>query len=289
MKLFTNLCYTIALLGLVACSNSNSEGTDENGKSNVKENLPPVLSFYDAITPDQGKTFTDIVEVSSFTIAQEGEDYMAIWADPSSITKEKIQWVKNLEDGKKYEFLGKSDAGEITYTLTKVNGEGIWMLTNSENEYKGYICDANAVALYEKEEETEEVTSTDSPKDMIAALGGISWIQLTEQEGGFVIFNECMYGSGGLAFDEDGKWIEFSGGGDAATSDIIGIEKKGDDTFVFKIKNDMGDEELSYTIMQAGGGMIIVDPGGDFERTYISTNKANTVSTVNEECDEEGM
>ncbi|HYG02961.1 MAG TPA: hypothetical protein VD927_10990 [Chryseosolibacter sp.] len=114
---------------------------------------------------------------------------------------------------------------------------------------------------------------------------GLEWIPLTKQGSEWIIYEECMYGSGGLTFDENGKWLELSGGGDANSHDIKRIEKTNDGIEMTYLHALTGNTIVNSIGFLNGDIMVMESDNG--EARYVLKSSASKVKTVTQECDEE--
>lgn len=125
----------------------------------------------------------------------------------------------------------------------------------------------------------------DTPKQIVASIGN-KWIELTKEEGEWIIYNECRYGSGGMYFDEHAGWVEFSGGGDAWSSTILEMKRLDYNKILLKLKSELSGTQSEIIITSTGEDMIIFNEGEENERAFVLSSATNLVRTVDEECDE---
>lgn len=281
------LCATL----LWSCGNDNSESIaiEEIEKDNVTfidGDTPPVTNFYEVNMASDGKTPESLSD-NTFKITVDHDLYWAEWKYGNEEDFEEIKAITEIEAGAIYDLETMGAEGIASFTITKVNEDGIWLMTNSRNDHKGYLCDTDAAINFEDNQNNGN--ADDTPKQIIASIGQ-QWIALTEQDGDWIIYNECRYGSGGLNFDEGGEWLEFSGGGDAHSSEIV--EMKRIDYNKIKIKygdQSFGDSNREDILTITGEDIIILNEGTENEEAFILGASMHLVETVDEECDEEDM
>ncbi len=280
--------YGVGVTVLLACSNpepttgtNNDQAvTSEKLVTEIKGELLPVLNFYEVSMQDDGQTFGEYAG-GTFNIILNDNIYSAVWiSDNNDEDSEEIKVITEKTPGETYEFQTSSG----TYTITMLNKDGIWLMTNSNNDHKGYLCDTDAAIMYESEESNRD--PDDTPVQIIADMGQ-KWVALSKEFDRWIIFNECRYGSGGIYFEEDGSWIEFSGGGDAWSKAILEMQRTEYDQISLKLGDESGENTEDFTIRLAKDNIIIFNEGTENERGYILNSATDLVETVNEECDEE--
>jgi len=293
VKLHSTLFLSLVILLFTACGNDEAnndiyddETTDEEFQTRIEGDVPPAMIFYEVnMTPDR-KSVESLSE-NTFMISADQGVYWAEWEYADELDSEEIYAIIEKTAGHAYELQTTTLHGEgASYVITKLNDEGIWTMTNSENDHVGYLCDMDAADFYAKESNVGN--AEDTPEEIVARLGN-KWIELTKEGEEWIIYNECRYGSGGMYLDETGSWIEFSGGGDADSKDIVEMIRIDYNKIKVTFREDVIGVNPIITLTSTGEDMLIMDEGTDNERAFILSSASDLVRTVNEECDEEDL
>jgi hypothetical protein len=286
---FYLLFLPLSILFFTACGNDTSENSSNDGNKTEEEfhtklegKLPTSMSFYEVNMAEDKKTINSLSE-GTFEITTDKGIYWANWKYGDEEDQEEIKVLTEKEPKSVYQFQTIGEEGASTYTITKINEDGIWVMTNSNNNHKGYLCDMDAAIIYE-ESQTEDILD-DTPQEIIASLG-LDWIALTKQDGKWIIYNECRYGSGGLHFDENGEWLEFHGGGDAYSKEILEMKRIDYNVIQIKYKGEFDEEGYDVTFTSTGEDIIILNEGSESESAFLLRSSPIVIETVDEECDE---
>lgn len=146
------LSLSLSCLFFTGCGNANSENHSSNDNATeeidmttqIEGFLPPVMSFYEVDLQEDGQTVISDSE-STFNITKDKEVYWAKWKYEAGEEVEKIQLITEKTPGSAYELKTQSSGGSTIYTISKVNEDGVWVMTNSNNDHFGYLRDKNAV------------------------------------------------------------------------------------------------------------------------------------------------
>jgi hypothetical protein len=286
---FSLLFVPLFILFFAACGNDASENSITDGNTpedelhnKIEGKLPPAMSFYEVNMAEDEQTVNSLSE-NTFKIIIDNGDYWANWKYGNEEDHEEIIALTEKEPNTIYQFQTIGEEGSSTYTITKINEDGLWVMTNSNNNHKGYLCDMDAAIIYE-ESQAEDILD-DTPQEIVASLG-LDWIALTKQDGKWIIYNECRYGSGGLHFDENGEWLEFHGGGDAYSKEILEMKRIDYNVIQIKYKGEFDEEGYDVTFTSTGEDNIIVNEGSESESAFLLRSSPIVIETVDEECDE---
>ncbi len=151
------------------------------------------------------------------------------------------------------------------------------ILNNTSLQHSEFISDLKSLAG----------NKLNNPKEIIAKIG-TTWISLTEQEGEWVILDECRYGSGGFGFNEDGNDIYFTGGGDQWGHRINKLEETEEGYFMElgSVYDESIDWQVKFNIDE-NGIMRYQKIGASYEERYILNEKSGNVPTIEEHpCDD---
>ncbi len=292
MKKLFLFALLLSLLFLIGCGTNDTENPIFQEKNNSEEinnitqiegDVPPVMHFYEVDMNEDGQTIASLFE-TTFNITVDKGVYWAEWNYGDQEDFEEIQFITEKTPGTAYELKTQNASGTTTYLITKVNDDGIWVMTNSQNDHHGYLYDIDAAIQYENNEEAGNWD--DTPQQIIASIGK-DWITLTKQDGEWVIYNECRYGSGGLHFDENGEWLEFHGGGDAYSKEILEMKRIDYNIIQIKCKGEFDEEGYDVTFTSTGEDIIIMNEGSDHESAFLLSSSSMPITKVDEECDEE--
>lgn len=290
MKTFPSLLILLLSILLFNCSNEESSAiedeTEIEATTQIEGDLPPVVNFYVAEVGFDGQSVVGLTN-TIFNITADKGEYWAEWfIGDENEHFARITSIIEKTPGISYELLTESVDGEVSFLLTKVSDDGIWKMKSSRDDFPNYLCDLDAADIHANDDSGDN--SEETPAEIIASLGS-DWVSLTKEDGEWIIYQECRYGSGGLYLDEKGGWVEFSGGGDAWSSTILDMKRIEPSKILLKLSSDLSGTESEIMITLTGEDVIIFDEGTDHEQGYVLSTATNLVRTVTEECDEEDM
>lgn len=167
---------------------------EENEISQIQENHVNLIEMEDAILI----SFDGPDDMDGF-----GESYF-------------IDTIEMLVQDKSYR-LGILDPGfgKDILEMRRMGISEIWSLKSQNNLWTYYLVDKKIA-----KELNENIKAKFDPQ-----LRGSKWLILSEIENKWVIFEECMYGTSSISFDEDMSTIYFSGGGDQIGDSIVGFSE----------------------------------------------------------------
>lgn len=261
----------------------NEEGSTLTAKGKPIEQIPFPKKLYvvSALESDnqQEYTYEELCEEGenavSFEDTQSGR--MITWelgvGDPMH-----FDTIFQINDDQ-YRIPVRFPGGFNTIIMTKAESPGVWVYGGEVTGNKTLLLDSTML-------HKAEVKPCTNAKDIFSELPR-SLILLNEYDSGnFEIIEDCMYGVNELSFDENGEWMEFSGGGDAYGRDVISAKKLWGEIKVTAIY-PLTEDTLFYTIQNPSFGQYFIqlerDEGGEY---YIDKNFANNVKWEKPDCDD---
>ncbi len=247
----------------------------EDKPTEIVGNMPAINWFYVLEGEEQGwLSYREPCTqgYNSFSIEELGEGYYTVmWNDGSMVDEFVIDKMEEKDGGYEFQLSGPSNSSP-TYFLKRIDEYGLWNVQ----------VDGRTFFLLEEDHISDMEVIACSDRGLIMSELPQSWTDLWEEEGEWVIYNECRYGTGGIYIDEKGQWVELSGGGNADSYDIINMYKKHNDIYFDYVYW----QDTVSMYMQNPYENIVVNFGENTKR--VADKNVDKVKTVNEApCDED--
>lgn len=263
--------------------------------------LPDPNKFF-ALNRRQGTG--PVLTKNSVTITEEKEGFFQlIWENNGDVYVEIIKKISAFEypKGIAYDIRTMMNFGSFednTYELTKDISQNFWELNNIYYDDPNTLLAAmEDVMLFESSMDTSTINLRNKyyglkQEEVFAELPS-DWIDLSiGGDGEWVIFEECMHGSGGFHWNLGERWLEFWGGGDAYPKKIDSLILY--DSYIemiygeeFYTENTPEDREtISVKLYFTENDMLIFETEQG-ENRFISTEAKSQVRLIEEECDDE--